>query len=160
VGRDPALSKYMIGGNPPDGYPPRGLWVEDVVYDIDVVVEELVDVHAGSASVDDEADVDVIDDDSPCETPLDEFHEVQRQVIEDFDCSNALHREASNDLDVQDNDDVGSDTLDGLEELYEQAMTPLYLRSKSSVVSATIIIMNMCIVFRVSNRFMDELLHY
>lgn len=50
--------------------------------------------------------------------------------------------------------------MDGLEELYDQATTPLYATSKTSVVSATIILMNMCTVFRVSNRFVDELLRF
>ena len=38
--------------------------------------------------------------------------------------------------------------------------TPLYTGSKCSVVSATIVIMNMCVVFRVNNNFTSELLRY
>lgn len=37
VGRDPFLTKSIIGGDPPDGYPADGIWVEDIAYDNDVV---------------------------------------------------------------------------------------------------------------------------
>ena len=50
--------------------------------------------------------------------------------------------------------------MQGLEELYRQCTTPLYMGSKCSVVSATIVIMNMCVVFGVSNNFASELLQY
>jgi len=61
---------------------------------------------------------------------------------------------------VEDENDMDVDDLDGLEDLYEQATTPLYANAKTSVVSAIIVIMNMCVVFRVSNKFTDELLRY
>jgi hypothetical protein len=37
VGRDPFLQKSLLGGDPPKGYPPGGMWVEDVCCDNDVV---------------------------------------------------------------------------------------------------------------------------
>jgi hypothetical protein len=37
VGRDPFLTKSIIGGDPPEGYPPEGIWVEDMSFDDDVV---------------------------------------------------------------------------------------------------------------------------
>lgn len=37
IGRDPFLTKSIIGGDPLDGYPPRGIWVEDIAYDDDVI---------------------------------------------------------------------------------------------------------------------------
>ena len=37
VGRDPFLHKSLLGGDPPEGYPPGGMWVEDVHFDDDVV---------------------------------------------------------------------------------------------------------------------------
>lgn len=80
--------------------------------------------------------------------------------MEAFDRGDALYLELGNKVDVQENDDMGSETVDGLEELFKQATTPLYAESKCSVVSVTIIIMNMCTIFWVSNRFINELLRY
>jgi len=37
VGRDPFLTKSLLGGDPLNGYPPDGMWVEDVAYDDDVI---------------------------------------------------------------------------------------------------------------------------
>jgi hypothetical protein len=45
VGPDPFLIKSMIGGDPLEGYPPHGVWVEDVAYDNDIF-------EAGSADID------------------------------------------------------------------------------------------------------------
>ena len=88
---------------------------------------------------------------------LDEFHEVQRQVIEALDRGDALHEEAARDGQIDVENDTSTDTADGLEGFYTEATTPVYPGSKMSVVLATIIIMNMCYVFRVSNTFTDEL---
>ena len=159
VGRDPYLSKSMIGGDPPDGYPEDGIWVEDIAYDDDVVED---------APGNDGADVpaDVAEDvpgrgPVPADaTPLDEYHDVQRQVMDALDRGDALHRDAEGQPTVEENEDLDRDTVDELHRLYEQATTPLYPGSKTSVVSATIVIMNMCVVFGVSNTFTTELLRY
>ena len=71
-----------------------------------------------------------------------------------------LHEEAKAVGDAGDQDDGGRDSVDGLEDLYVEAMTPVYPGSTTSVVSATIIIMNMCTVFGVSNKFSDELFRF
>jgi len=79
--------------------------------------------------------------------------------MEAFDRGDALHMDieaTENGIEI---DDSGSDIVDGLE-LYEQGTIPLYTGSKTSVVSTIIIIMNMCTVFHVGNKFIDELLHY
>ena len=55
---------------------------------------------------------------------------------------------------------MDNDIGQGLEELYHQATTPLYKGSKTSIVSTTIVIVNMCVGFGVSNNFTLELLHY
>ncbi len=91
---------------------------------------------------------------------LDEFHEVQRQVIESLDRGDALHEEAALEGQIDVENDTSTDTVDGLEDLYTEATTPVYHGSKMSVVSTTIIIMNMCSVFRVSNAFTDELFRF
>ena len=69
---------------------------------------------------------------------------------EEAEAEGRLHVENEEDLDIE-------DELDGL---YTEATTPVYPGSKMSVVSATIIIMNMCSVFRVSNTFTDELFRF
>jgi hypothetical protein len=47
-----------------------------------------------------------------------------------------------------------------IKELYEQAATPVWQNSTTSVISATIVLLNMAVIHGVSNTYMDELLHY
>ena len=54
VGRDPFLTKSIIGGDPAGGYPPSGIWVEDMPFDDDIVdanpdVQGGNDVHSNNA---------------------------------------------------------------------------------------------------------------
>ena len=49
VGRDDFLTKSMIGGDPPEGYPRIGIWMEDFSYDDDVV-DVAVDMNVGDTS--------------------------------------------------------------------------------------------------------------
>jgi hypothetical protein len=155
VGRDPFLKKSLLGGDPLEGYPPLGIWVEDVACDNDAV-EDTLQNGAGQHV---EAD-NVLGSEDNGPPLLDEFHEVERQVLEVLDRGDALHEEAGGDGQphVENEEDV--DDLDELDGLYREATTPLYPTSKMSVVSATIIIMNMCSVFRVSNTFTDELFRF
>jgi len=94
------------------------------------------------------------------DTTLDELHDVHRQVMEVMDQGDALHREEVLEDAVPDNEDVAIETLDGLEELYDQAMTTLYTGAHTNIVSGTFVLMTMCVVFKVSNKFTDELLKY
>lgn len=159
VGRDPFLTKSIIGGDPPNGYPAEGIWVEDIAYDNDVV-EDGPTLAADDVVEDVVEDVPGHDHNTADATPLDEYHDVQRQVMDALDRGDALHRDAEGQPNVVDNDDFDSDTVDGLQRLYEEATTPLYPGSKTSVISATIVLMNMCVVFGVSNTFRTELLRY
>lgn len=159
VGRDPHLTKSIIGGDPPDGYPADGLWVQDVAYDDDVVDDQRV---GGAENVVPDVVEDIPEHEQhPADTPaLDEYHDVQRQVMEALDRGDALHRDADGEPTTGFNDELHSDTVDGLHRLYDEATTPLYPGSKTSVVSATIVLMNMCVVFGVPNTFTTELLRY
>ena len=123
--------------------------MEDVACDNDVVEDTPQNTARQHVEVD-----KVVGGEEYAAPLLDEFHEVERQVLEALDRGDALHEEADGggQPHVENEEDV--DDLDGL---YRAATTPLYLGSKMSVVSATIIIMNMCSVFRVSNTFTDEL---
>jgi hypothetical protein len=167
VGRDDFLTKSMIGGDPADGYPPNGIWVEDLAYDDDVIDAE-ADIQHVEVPVDHEDGVqDVVldngrDAEEDPEATLDAQHNVQRQLLEALDRGDAIHTEAMAaenvvlDADV----DIGADNVEDMERLFNHATTAVYSGSKSSILSATIIIMNMCVVFRVSNKFTDELLRY
>lgn len=159
VGRDPALKKSLLGGDPLHGYPRGGLWVEDVAYDDDII-ENMATRDGADVNFDVEDDIieNVDEDQGPPQ--LDEFHEVHRQVLEALNRGDALHEETEGGNEARDEEDAGVDTMDGLEDLYTEATTPLYPDSRTSVVSATIIIMNMCTVFRVSNKFSDELFRF
>ena len=155
VGRDPFLCKSLLGGDPPDGYPPEGMWVEDICCDDDVVEDIPMDttrqhVDADSGGVGEH------------ETPplLDEFHEVERQVLEALGRGDALHEEAGAEGRLHVENEEDADIEDELDGLYTEATTAVYPGSKMSVVSATIIVMNMCSVFHVSNTFTDELFRF
>ena len=71
-----------------------------------------------------------------------------------------MHEQTEGSGEVGDEEDIAGETMDGLEDLYAEATIPLYPDSRTSVVSAIIIIMNMCTVFRVSNKFSDELFRF
>jgi len=191
VGRDPFLNKSLISGDPIEGYPVGGIWVEDVAFDDDVIDNTPINddnvIDNAPVNEDDVIENNPVDDNvihntrvndghdivnipiedaaaEPLEDqrlpPLDEYHKVQRQVMEALDRGDALHEEAEGSREPSDVDDGGDDTMDRMEDLYTQATTPLYEGSRTSVVSATIIIMNMCTVFRVSNKFTDELFRF
>ena len=160
AGRDPFFKSSLLGGDPLEGYPAGGMWVEDVAYDDDVVADVPEDINFNTADVSAEEGNDATRNED-IDPPLDEYHEVQRHVMEAFRRGDALHEEVNNlQGDVDDDDDAADDTVDGMEELYMQATTPVYPASKTSIVSATIIIMNMCFVFRVSNKFTNELFRF
>jgi hypothetical protein len=100
VGQDPFLTKSIIGGDPLEGYPPQGMWVEDIPFDDDIV-EPNIDVQGNA---DDGVPFKNSDPDGIADVPLDQFHDVHRQVMEALDRGDALHREnlASSDMDVDD----------------------------------------------------------
>ena len=108
MGRDPFLNKSLIGGDPIEGYPVHGIWVED----------------------------------------------------EALDRGDALHEESKVGREAIEEDNGAADNIQDLDDLYTQATTPVYEGSYTSIVSTTIIIMNMCIVFHVSNKFSDELFRF
>ena len=159
AGRDPFFKSSLLGGDPLEGYPAGGMWVEDVAYDDDVVADVPEDINFNTVDISAEGGNDAARNED-IDPPLDEYHEVQQQVMEAFSRGDALHEEANGLQGDADDDDVADDTVDGMEELYTQATTPVYPGSKISIVSATIIIMNMCSVFRVSNKFTNELFRF
>ena len=81
-------------------------------------------------------------------------------MLETLGRADALHGEADVEGLLHVDNEEDHDIVDELKGLYVEATTPVYAGSKMSVVSATIIIMNMCSVFRVSNTFTDELFFF
>ena len=167
VGRDAFLNKSLIGGDPPNGYPPTGMWVEDVAFDDDVLdgeadLEDVVPPVSDDVRGPDYPEDDVAVADGEVDRPFDVQHDVQRQVMEALDRSDVLHAEsmASNNAVDDEDTDVDMDTVHDMERLYEHATTALFDGASCSILSATIVILNMCVVFRVSNKFTDELLQY
>ena len=81
-------------------------------------------------------------------------------MLEALDRGDTLHEEADGErlLHVENEEDI--DIVDKLDGLYREAIGPVYPGSKMSIVSATIIIMNMCSVFRVSNTFTNEFFRF
>jgi hypothetical protein len=167
VGRDDFLTKSMIGGDNVDGYPPNGIWVEDLAYDDDIIDAE-ANVEDVNVPIEDNLGGPHVAHDNvgavhPESDPtLDAQHNVQRQLLQALDRGDAIHTEAmAADNPVDDVEvDISSDCVDDMERLFEHATTAVYSGATSSILSATIIIMNMCVVFRVSNKFTDELLRY
>jgi hypothetical protein len=159
--------KSMVGGDPPDGYPHNGIWVEDQAYGDDVIDND-ADIEGNNIGVADNIQDNEMEDHNVGFVPHDEDnamdvgHDVERQVLEAFDRGDTLHAAtmASEPILESIEADEEDDRVDNMERLYEHATTPVYLDATCSILSATIIIMNMCAVFHVSNKFADELLQY
>jgi hypothetical protein len=95
---------------------------------------------------------------------LDPFHDVQRQLFDAFDVGDRLredtpHRTENPHVDDFEADHI-SDKLEHLEELYVHASRPLYTGLNVSIISATIVLINMAVIHGVSNAYVDELLKY
>jgi hypothetical protein len=107
----------MVGGDPPNGYPDEGVWVDDIAYDDDVVED--------TPNTADDVVADVVSNVTQRNhvtedaTPLDANHDIQRQVMEALDRGDALHRDADDQQHAEDGDDLDSETVDGLHRLYE-----------------------------------------
>jgi hypothetical protein len=136
--RDEMLNFFMVGGDPPGGYPREGIYVDGD------------DVFVDARNVFDDAD-----EGTEYAHQLDPFHDVQRQLYDAFDVGDRLredtpHTEDNPDADNMEADEI-SDKLQRLEELYVHASRPLYTGLNVSVISATIVLINMAVIHGVSN---------
>ena len=155
VSCDPFLQKSLLGSDPLEGYPASGMWVEDIACD-NYVVEDIPNNTSHKHLGGDNAG----GGEEHAPPFLDEFHEVERQVLEGLRRGDALHEEADSERTMHVENEEDNDIVDEMDGLYKEAITPVYAGFKMSVVSATIIIMNMCSIFRVSNTFTDELFRF
>jgi hypothetical protein len=99
------------------------------------------------------------------EEHLDPFHDIQQQLFDTFDVRDNLQNDIVDedyDSDNADGEDIDkiAEILDHLEELCRQATKPVHEAVNVSIVSATIVLINMTVIHRVSNAYMDELLKY
>jgi hypothetical protein len=141
------LNFSMVGRNPADGYPREGIYVDNE--------DNFVDAR------------NVFDNDTErteYADQLDPFHDVQRQLFDAFDMGDRIREDTPHRTDVPDNKDVDiddiSDRLEYLEALYRDATRPVYSGVNVSVISATIVLINMAVIHGVSNAYVDELLRY
>ena len=146
-GRDEHLMYSILGGNPLGGFPPQGIWVED-----------------NRDNDDDENLFDDAESSSLYSEEMDPYHDVQQQVQDAFAQGDQL-REQTTDAEVDDDvDNVEADELsarlDLLDEMSRQATRPLYQGLKVSIISATIVLVNMAVVHSVPNEYLNELLKY
>jgi hypothetical protein len=146
-GRDEHLTFSILGGDPPGGFPLDGIWVDDNRYFDD---NENVFDDAESGSLYSEE--------------MDPYHDVQKHVRDAFGEGDRL-REVTTEAEVHDTvEDVDayeySDRLDLLDELSRQASHPLYDGINVSIVSATIVLVNMTVVYSILNEYLSELLKY
>ena len=89
VGRDPFLTKSIIRGGPPEGYPSWGIWVDDMSFNDDRG-NALHREHAPSSH---------------------STNTLMSTVMEALDRGNALHREYAAEPDMDVEDIMDSDTM-------------------------------------------------
>jgi hypothetical protein len=156
--RDPHLLLSHVGGDPPAGYPLGGMWVDEVGQEW--IYENEQDLEDVGVPGDDSADFSEIfhkaNDDF-----LDPEHDIQQHLFDPFHVGDEL---LAGSVRWQDNkegtEDLEANTIDGVEHLYEQAVTPIFGNSSMNVISITIVLMNVAVIHGCSNAYMDELFRY
>jgi hypothetical protein len=95
---------------------------------------------------------------------LDPFHNIQQQLFDTFDLVDRLCEETPHVFknaadDEFDCEDV-TDDMENLESLYRDGTHLVYDGTNVSIISATIVLINMAVIHGVSNAYVDELLIY
>lgn len=91
---------------------------------------------------------------------MDPQHDIQRQLFDALDEGDRL-RDAVANVQEREEDDVDFlETAEAVDYLFEQATRPVYAGVNVSVISATIVLVNMVVIHGISNSYMDELLKY
>jgi len=142
-GRDPFLMHSMVGGDPKEGYPKEGITV--------------------NASRETLPPDNVFDDEhmrTPYTEHMDPYHDIQRQLFDAFNEGDRVHEQTPHAEELDEEPDIISDEFDAVDDLYAQAMRPIYEGMSVSLISATIVLINMAVVHGVSNAYVDELMKY
>jgi hypothetical protein len=71
-----------------------------------------------------------------------------------------LREDCGNDIDSAAEEDDFEESMEKLDEMYQQASQVVYTEKTVSIVSAVIVIINMAVIHGVSNSYVDELLKY
>jgi hypothetical protein len=144
--RDPFLMHSMVGGDPADGYPARGIWVQDGG-DVVLAMNVFDDAEMGTEYGD----------------HLDPYHDIQQQLFDTFDLGDRLREDTphvfEDEAEEVDNVD-GTEDFENLDNLYQEGTKLVYGGTSVSVISATIVLINMAIIHNISNAYVDELLKY
>jgi hypothetical protein len=94
---------------------------------------------------------------------LDPYHDIQHQLFDTFDLGDRLQEETphvfEDEAEEVDNVD-GKEDFENLDNLYGEGTKPVYGGTNVSVISATIVLINMAVIHNVSNAYVDELLKY
>jgi hypothetical protein len=125
----------MVGGDPPDGCPPEGVWIDERGWAAQGPVHE---EHEGAGHVN-----------AP---NFDTEHDIQRQVYDAFCEGDRLMTETEHYLEDSDNEKSDNDIaerLNLLDELSSRASKSVYTNSSVSIVSATIVLVNMAVIHTV-----------
>jgi hypothetical protein len=158
-GRDSHLMRSMLGRDPPGGYPEHGIFVDNEGQHWEAGPEEEFRAQFPQNDMDDFGDIFH----DAHGVFLDNEHDVQQQVYDAFDMGDTVHAQAAAAAtihDIEDDHDNNMEIPNNIEELYEQAATPVWQNSTTSVISATIVLLNMAVIHGISNAYMDELLCY
>ena len=136
----------MVGGDPPGGYPKQGTWIDDRGNELPQ------STHTKTEDTQDERGPE-----------LDQEHDLQHLVY-DFFCEGDRLMFKTEHTDEDNNhkeiEEEHSKKLDLLDELSRRASKIVYARSSISILSATIILVNMAIIHGVTNTYMDEFSKY
>jgi len=141
--RDPFLMHSMLGGDPVEGYPAQGIWVNA---EGEIVAAENV--------FDDELDR------TEYSQHLDPYHDIQQQLFDALSEGDDMRESMSYIQEDEANDDIVADTQQAMDALYEHTTRAVFRGTNVSVISATIVIINMAVIHGVSNAYVDELMKY
>ena len=146
-GRDENIMFSMLGGDPPGGFPLEGIWVDE------------------NRDQDDEENVfDDAESSSMFSEEMDPYHDVQQQMQDAFAAGDQLREDRTQAelRDAVDNEEADelSARLDVLDEMSREATRPLCDGMNVSIISATIVLVNMAVVHSVPNEYLNELLKY
>jgi hypothetical protein len=137
----------MVGGDPEEGYPPQGIWVQE-----------------GSQNVRETNVFDNVEMGTEYAEHLDPYHDIQQQLFDTFAVGDRLPDETPHvfEDDIQDDEvlDDHTDDLEQLDNLYREGTRPLYKGTNVNTISATIVLINMAVIHNISNAYVDELLKY
>ena len=151
------LIRSILDGDPLRGYPKHGIFVDNECQHWEDGLEEEFRAQFLHNDMDDFGDIFH----DAHGMFLDSKYDIQQQVYDAFDLGNTVHAQAAAAAtvhDIEDDQDNNMEISNNIKELYEQATIPVWQNSTTSIISATIVLLNIVVIHGVSNVYMDELL--